>query len=463
MWFFACLSLAAAEPARAEPAPTDPAPADPAALPEKRFSWVAIPNFGYDVDDGFGAGARAELDWYAPGYDPYQLAFVTQAYLTTNGYHHHRVRFDAPGLGADHRLRLSGHFAYRQWLNDGYWGMGNDTTLTQASVEDPDQAQYYRYTLVQPFGRLTLRGELGGPWAWFAFLAGRWSSITTYEGSLLEAEAPLGMAGGWGIQPGVGMLYDTREPELTPDGGVLAELAVRGMPKLPGADGEWISVFASLRGFVTLGPRVVIASRLMGEASFGDVPFYDLNTWGGLVPTMGFGGADSIRGVNFGRWRDRNKLCESTCTPTACSSARSAGRSCPSSTPAWCGGRSPSATSPSTRASASASTPSWPTPSWAASMPPSASTRWSPRTARARPSPTWASTSSSSTCSESEGRCGPTGGRPAHSAAGFSAGAGLGSASFSGAGSAGGRGTADSPFSRSVSRRRFTLARTSKE
>lgn len=308
MWFFACLSLAAAEPARAEPAPTDPAPADPAALPEKRFSWVAIPNFGYDVDDGFGAGARAELDWYAPGYDPYQLAFVTQAYLTTNGYHHHRVRFDAPGLGPDHRLRLSGHFAYRQWLNDGYWGMGNDTTLTQASVEDPDQAQYYRYTLVQPFGRLTLRGELGGPWAWFAFLAGRWSQITTYEGSLLEAEAPLGMAGGWGIQPGVGMLYDTREPELTPDGGVLAELAVRGMPKLPGADGEWISVFASLRGFVTLGPRVVIASRLMGEASFGDVPFYDLNTWGGLVPTMGFGGADSIRGVNFGRWRDRNKL-----------------------------------------------------------------------------------------------------------------------------------------------------------
>ena len=46
----------------------------------------------------------------------------------------------------------------------------------------------------------------------------------------------------------------------------------------------------------------------MGEASFGQVPFYDLNTWGGLIPTMGFGGADSIRGVNFGRWRDVNKV-----------------------------------------------------------------------------------------------------------------------------------------------------------
>jgi hypothetical protein len=287
------------------------AEASPASAPDgRRFNWVAIPNFGYDVDDGFGAGARAELDWYAPGYDPYQAAFVTQAYLTTNGYHHHRVRFDAPGLGPGHRLRLAGHFAYRQWLNDGYWGMGNATTLERRTVgmDDPDLAHAYRYTLIQPFGRLTLRGELGGPWAWFAFLAGRWSRVETYEGSRLEAERPLGMEGGWGVQPGVGLLYDTREPELTPDEGALVELSARGMPKLPDAEGEWIAAFASVRGFVTLGPRVVLASRIMGEAMFGEVPFYDLNTWGGLIPTMGFGGADSIRGVSFGRWRDVNKV-----------------------------------------------------------------------------------------------------------------------------------------------------------
>jgi hypothetical protein len=302
------MALAWAE--EAAPPAEEAAPAAPSAEPEKRFTWVAIPNFGYDVDDGFGAGARAELDWYAPGHDPYQLAFVTQAYLTTNGYHHHRVRFDAPGLGVNHRLRLSGHFAYRQWLNDGYWGMGNDTALARAVVdrERADAATAYRYTLVQPFGRLTLRGEIDGPWAWFAFLAGRWSQVSTYAGSVLEAEQPLGMQGGWGVQPGVGLLYDTREPELTPDGGVLIELSARGMPRIPDAEGEWIAAFASVRGFVTLGPRVVLASRLMGEAMFGDVPFYDLNSWGGLVPTMGFGGADSIRGVNFGRWRDVHKL-----------------------------------------------------------------------------------------------------------------------------------------------------------
>lgn len=285
------------------------------ARPESRVSWVAVPAFGYDVDDGFGFGARGEIDWYEPGYDPYAFALVAHAYASTNGFHHHRVRFDAPGLGPAHTLRLTGHFAYRQWLNDGYWGMGNDTVLDRAAYDAvPDDPLYkrYRYTLIQPFGRLTLRGELGGPWAWFAFLAGRWSLIETYAGSVAEEERPLGMEGGWGVQPGLGLLYDTREPELTPDAGVLLELSVRGMPRLPGAEAEWFAAFASARGFVSLGPKVVFGARVMGEAMWGDVPFYDLNTWGGLVPTMGVGGSDSVRGVSFGRWRDDQKVAVNT-------------------------------------------------------------------------------------------------------------------------------------------------------
>lgn len=313
------LLIALALPARAEPEATPPAvpasvtpptaAAAPPVPPETRFTWVAIPNASYDVDDGFGAGARAELDWYKPGYSPYQLAFVTQAFLTTNGYHHHRVRFDAPGLGPKHTLRLTGHFAYRQWLNDGYWGMGNATTLDRGVVDgtSANADKRYRYTLIQPFARLTLRGELGGPWAWFAFVAGRWSDVETYSGSLLAEEAPLGMVPGFGVQPGLGVLFDTREPELTPDRGALLELSVRGMPRVGAAEAEWVAVFASARAFWTLGPKVVFGSRLMGEAMFGDVPFYDLNTWGGLTPMMGFGGSDTLRGVSFGRYHDLDK------------------------------------------------------------------------------------------------------------------------------------------------------------
>ncbi len=277
--------------------------------PRPNPMWVAMPAMGFDTDDGLGFGARLELDWYKPGYEPYQAALVVHGYASTNGYHHHRLRFDTPGLGKEGKTRLFGHFAYRQWLNDGYWGIGNGTTVERATVGTDDEIlrKRYRYTLVQPFARLTMRESLGGPWAWFAFLSGRYSKVDTYEGSLLQEEQPLGMAGGPAVQVGAGFLYDTREPELTPDTGVLVELAARAMPPWPGFQGQWVAGFVSLRGFTTLGPGVVFGSRLMGEYMWGDIPFYDYITWGGLVPTIGMGGSETIRGVNFGRWRAPGK------------------------------------------------------------------------------------------------------------------------------------------------------------
>lgn len=292
----------------ASPSPSDP-PAEP---PPRRPNpmWVVMPAVGYDSDDGLGFGARLELDWYQPGYDPYQLALVIHGYASTHGYHHHRVRFDAPGLGKHGRARLAGHFAFRQWLNDGYWGLGNTTTVDRATLGTTDEAlaKRYRYTLVQPFGRLTLREEMGGPWAWFVFLSGRYSEVRTYEGSLLAEELPFGMEGGPSVQVGAGLLYDTREPELTPDRGVLVEWAGRVTPPLPGVPGQWVAAFASVRGFVGMGPGVVFGSRLMGEYAWGEIPFYDYITWGGLVPTVGFGGSETLRGVSFGRWRGPGKL-----------------------------------------------------------------------------------------------------------------------------------------------------------
>jgi outer membrane protein assembly factor BamA len=269
-----------------------------------------MPAMGFDTDDGFGLGARLELDWYKEHYDPYSAALVIHGYASTNGYHHHRVRFDLPGLGKRHNLRLFGHFAYRQWLNDGYWGVGNGTVVerryTDLPSDDPDY-RHYRYTLIQPFGRLTLRAEIGGPWAAFAFYGARWSRVEADAGSLLAVEQPIGMDGGFGMQIGGGLLYDTREPELTPDSGMLIELAARAAPPLPGAEGQWWAPFASIRGFRTLGPGVVLGSRLMGEYMVGEVPFYDLITWGGLVPYVGMGGSETIRGTNFGRWRAPGK------------------------------------------------------------------------------------------------------------------------------------------------------------
>lgn len=285
-----------------------PAPAPPVA--PKPYRWSVLPNVSYDTDDKFGLGARAQFDVLEPGFTPFRSSFVVHLFATTNGYHHHRFRFDLVGLGAEHRLRLTGHVAFRAWLNDGYWGLGNGTTRASAYAgpfEDGDPlAKFYHYSLIQPFSNLTLRADVSGPWLVYASAQVRYTLVRTYQGSLLEQERPFGMEGGSAVQLGGGVLFDTREPEVSPTGGLLLELGARGVLQAQGA--PFGGPFGSVRGYLSVGSRLVYASRLMGEYLYGEVPFYEMVQWGGFVPIGGFGGADTLRGDSFGRWRGPGKV-----------------------------------------------------------------------------------------------------------------------------------------------------------
>ena len=223
-------------------------------------------------------------------------------FLTTRGYHHHRVRLDRTGLGPDRRLRLTVHLAWRQWLNDGYWGIGNRTTRERGA--GPDR---YRYSLFQPFVHTTLRARLDGPWSAFSSFNGKWSEVETRAGSLLAEERPHGLEGGLGALLAAGVVYDTRRPETTPERGVLVEVSGRYTPPLPRSAGAFGGGFASARGFLSPTPGLVLAARAMGEWLLGDVPFYELVHWGGWTPVAGFGGSETLRGIPFGRFRAPGK------------------------------------------------------------------------------------------------------------------------------------------------------------
>ena len=273
--------------------------------------WYAIPNVAFDTDDGLGFGVRGEVAFDGPGCVPYCSAWVMHLFATTRGYHHHRLRYDRTGLGPGGRLRVTAHLAWRQWLNDGYWGLGNRTARQREYVDvgdsDDPRRQRYRYTLLQPFLHVTLRALLRGPWSAFASANLKYSVVRTYDDSLLAAERPYGMDGGAAALGSVGLLYDTRHPELTPRRGVLAELSGRGTPPLPSGAGAFGGGFASLRSFHALGDRAVFAWRVMAEQLWGQLPFYEMVHWGGFVPVTGFGGSETLRGVSFGRWRAPGK------------------------------------------------------------------------------------------------------------------------------------------------------------
>lgn len=315
----ALLGCLAATPVGADPlelpddVPPAEAPTSEASAPAERdgYSWYAVPNVGFDTDDGLGFGARTELAEKRPGYDPYRVAYVLHAYASVLGFHHHRLRYDRTGFGPGQRLRATLHVAWRQWLNDRYFGVGNATTRERAFAgtfdSDDPRSKRYRYKLFQPFTHFTLRAELDGPFEVFGAVAVRHSTVETYSQSLLREERPFGMDGGVTGEIHGGVLYDTRAPEQDPRKGVLLELSGRAAPSLPGGAGNFRAIFASARGFLSAGRRVVFGARVMGEWLFGEVPFYEMVHWGGAIPVAGFGGSETLRGVPFGRWRGPGK------------------------------------------------------------------------------------------------------------------------------------------------------------
>lgn len=301
-----CLLLAM--PATAEPAQTD----EETVEEPKKHRWYVMPLAFWDADNGLGFGGRFQIQRLDPDREPYRSSFAIHLSASLRGWHHHRLNFDLPGRGKRGKMRLYGWFAYRQWLHDGYWGIGNGTARERAFVgsfdSDDPAGDRYDYTLIQPFGSLTLRHELAGQLAGFGNLTFQYTYVKTHQQSLLREHWPQGVDGGVSVQLSLGLMVDTRSPEAITQRGVLLEASARISPRLPDSTGPYYGPFLSLRAFTPLGsPRVVLAARIMADWLFGDVPFYEMTRWGGFEPILGFGGRYTLRGVNAGRWRAPGK------------------------------------------------------------------------------------------------------------------------------------------------------------
>jgi outer membrane protein assembly factor BamA len=282
--------------------------------PVMRYDWFVVPMMAYNSDNGVGFGARVEVARREPGYQPFRAAYMAQGYASLRSYHHHMLRYDRIGLGSD-RLRLTVNGVYRQWGNDGYWGIGNATTRERQYVGDFDdddpRGERYEYSLVQPFLHVTLRVGLGSrpaagtrrPWAIFTSFNGKWSDVSAHRDSLLAEDQPWGVEGGLDLLVTAGLLYDTRRPEADPQRGIFAEVSLSG--SIPNSSGSaaLFALHGAARAYHALLPWMVAAGRVMVEAMFGRVPFYEMVHWHGSVPIAGFGGFDAVRGVPFGRWR----------------------------------------------------------------------------------------------------------------------------------------------------------------
>ena len=86
--------------------------------------------------------------------------------------------------------------------------------------------------------------------------------------------APLGYQGGYLIQLGSAVRYDTRGDYLNTTRGRLDEIGIEwGIGE--GGDYNGGELAVEHRHFKSLTERLIFAQRFLGTYSFGDVPFYE--------------------------------------------------------------------------------------------------------------------------------------------------------------------------------------------
>lgn len=291
--------------------------ADPEIDPN-RYEFSALPLIMADTDLGFITGATGLIVRFQKGYYPYRwrLQLLTRFSVERQPddrlqlpFHEYRLRFDIPGVVSP-RLRLDAEIAFRRYTDSGYFGFGNDSPSGGLSVD-----RYNEYDRIYPSALLQARYAFSKRLSLFTGLSFTYNWLKTYGDSKLLADMQSPDPKVRDLLHGtddhaltmatLGLVWDTRDHEFSPTRGMFHELSWRVSPGLELLYG---GANATARFFYPLvGPKLVVAGRLMVDFIIGDAPLYELARFGSLKPQDGIGGAEAIRGVPLQRYHGKIK------------------------------------------------------------------------------------------------------------------------------------------------------------
>lgn len=287
--------------------------ADP---PAARTELGAFPLLGGDTDLGFGGGGFGSLARFDPGYTPYhyriELAGAITFKSTSEGlrapYQDIYVLIVLPEL-VPGRMRLELRPSYTRENNLGYYGVGNAVPAPERGPQGQPAQDYYQYGMLHPSLQLRLRLTL------FEHVSLQLGELLTYQhadvhpGSLLAQDLARGALGS--ARPHFvnvleyTVLFDTRDAETSTRRGMFHQLRVRlspgGVQPFPYRYGSLNLIARTYHSY----RRFTLALRVVGDALFGDAPFYELPRF---EDTFALGGANGVRGVPAQRYAGKLKL-----------------------------------------------------------------------------------------------------------------------------------------------------------
>lgn len=290
----------------------------------ERSELAGAPIIGGSTDVGVQLGLAATFTRVAPRRSPYRWKIdgLLSASLKDGPrgpevvQQSHDVRVDVPGAVSG-KVRIMPAVFFERTVNAGYFGVGN----AAPAIADANGAYGSRYQFIhrEVRARVNMRTPLGGPLSVMYGLSLRNVDPTAYAGSQLALDAERTDADGeplvHGLRPANhaivsgGLVYDTRDDEITPHSGSYDQYALRASAATPTSTRiGYGGASVVLRRYVPLGGPFVLAARGFVDLMAGRVAFYDLSQGGAFVPIDLPGGPQGIRGVPNGRYSGLVKL-----------------------------------------------------------------------------------------------------------------------------------------------------------
>jgi len=281
-----------------------------AAAKRPATEFAALPIVGADSDVGIGGGVIASLARVRPDLEPHLWRLEAVGMTTVKQvegdwdvrYADLSLMLSLPHVIRD-RLGLTLRASYTQETALSYYGMGNAAQVTGSR---PEGDAYYAFDWTHPRAEATAEIQLGGSFELSTGASYTHNRITApAQGQLaVDSQSPdAELRHLTELVPehdvvtfSVGLNWDTRDDEVSPERGHYHSLRFDLSP----STGEqvpyrWMRTDLVLRQYVPLWPdRLVAAARLLGDALFGQPPFYELARFDS---SFAVGGTRGMRGV----------------------------------------------------------------------------------------------------------------------------------------------------------------------
>jgi hypothetical protein len=219
---------------------------------------------------------------------------------------------DWPGLFGGN-VRLNPQVAYVRTINEGYFGLGNDSSDAPPPAPNPDPEGYYQFVENLFYARTIARIDFARPFAVMSVVTYRYVVPQALVATKLALDEnppiPQDSPHLYGTRPlslvavGGGFAYDSRDSEIFTKKGMYHQLGLRLEEGIPtDAQVRYGEAGAVLTGFVPITGPLIFAGRFIADFQFGHVPFYDLFVAGPFQLKELPGGSAGIRGVPVGRY-----------------------------------------------------------------------------------------------------------------------------------------------------------------